>query len=669
MLKAIRDLNVVQELMLILAIPLLILLTLLGREVTSNYKELQILEQSEAVFRITAEVGSLVQLIAQEREFSLRSLENSSFLPQLSQASAAVDKKWTSLEENRISLAEDFEIEATRIETAYSNLNTARELLLKARGNLQKNSKEEPLFIKSFNDANVYLINFIQKLYRCAHDHIIAQQLQSSLSIISAIEEIEMSRTLTGSSLMKKSISSNIQKELLSSKIRMQQLEEDFYDIEEESQVTQLKNLFQMSQLVSSNKIVENLISSAEGPIPDHFPTLIEWYGFIDIVLKNLQQFEQSFLSNIQNEIMLRIDENEKSSLYIFLMISAAIAIPSYLSYLSVSAMKKQFKLLDDSFASIAQGDLRYFVPLDGTDEFGILASSINNNLIENTRSVVIDLGKASSTINDSTQDLASAVKVIMTTSNQQSAGVKEVVSTMEDTDQLSKQISNNILDVKETISKTQSEIERGFTKINDNQEIMELIRGSSDSMIQGIKTLSEQINSIWDIVNIINSIADQTKIIAFNAELEASSAGEAGKNFQIVATEIRRLADNTVSSTDDIRKKIGEIQRSSDQLIVKAEDGTSKVQTGWEASQDLKTIFSSVRDASIKTVETTSVVSKSVQQQVYAFEQILLTMKQISEGINNFVGTTSGMTTLSQHLHTTSNQLQQIVNRYKLPN
>ena len=70
---------------------------------------------------------------------------------------------------------------------------------------------------------------------------------------------------------------------------------------------------------------------------------------------------------------------------------------------------------------------------------------------------------------------------------------------------------------------------------------------------ISGIKMLGEKIESIWDIVNIINGIADQTKIIAFNAELEASAAGEAGKNFQIVATEIRRLADSTVSSTNEI--------------------------------------------------------------------------------------------------------------------
>ena len=68
--------------------------------------------------------------------------------------------------------------------------------------------------------------------------------------------------------------------------------------------------------------------------------------------------------------------------------------------------------------------------------------------------------------------------------------------------------------------------------------------------------------NGIWDIVGIINNVADQTKIIAFNAELEASSSGEAGKNFHIVATEIRRLSDTILDSIKEIKIVIDEIQK-----------------------------------------------------------------------------------------------------------
>ena len=83
------------------------------------------------------------------------------------------------------------------------------------------------------------------------------------------------------------------------------------------------------------------------------------------------------------------------------------------------------------------------------------------------------------------------------------------------------------------------------------------------------IKELNTKMNGIWDIVGIINNVADQTKIIAFNAELEASSSGEAGKNFHIVATEIRRLSDTILDSIKEIKIVIDEIQKASDRLIL----------------------------------------------------------------------------------------------------
>ena len=96
--------------------------------------------------------------------------------------------------------------------------------------------------------------------------------------------------------------------------------------------------------------------------------------------------------------------------------------------------------------------------------------------------------------------------------------------------------------------------------------------KNSNNEIIDGIRALGQQIDCIGDIVTIINDIADQTRIIAFNAELEAVSAGEAGKNFHIVATEIRRLANSTVNSVNDIQSYIQNIQNASKNLIQSSE-------------------------------------------------------------------------------------------------
>ncbi|MCR5766123.1 MAG: chemotaxis protein, partial [Treponema sp.] len=146
-----------------------------------------------------------------------------------------------------------------------------------------------------------------------------------------------------------------------------------------------------------------------------------------------------------------------------------------------------------------------------------------------------------------------------------------------------------------------------------------------------------DKIENIWDIVSIINSVADQAKIIAFNAELEASSAGEAGQNFHIVATEIRRLADGIIDGTKEIKEKISEIQQSSDHLILMSESGTEKVKEGCEKAKELEEKFSSIKMSAEVTADSSNEISSIISQQTVASEQILLALKQIAFGVENF--------------------------------
>jgi len=193
----------------------------------------------------------------------------------------------------------------------------------------------------------------------------------------------------------------------------------------------------------------------------------------------------------------------------------------------------------------------------------------------------------------------------------------------------------------------------------------MDEIQNTNSDTITGIRSLGTQIESIWEVVNIINGIADQTKIIAFNAELEASAAGEAGRNFQIVATEVRRLADSTVASTTEIKARIDDIQRSSDNLILASEKGTERIREGWSLSTRLKEIFDEIKNSAEISAASSGQIVSSVGQQVSAFEQILLTLKQISEGIDDFAVTTRATTGAAESLREMGDDLKTIINRY----
>ncbi len=292
---------------------------------------------------------------------------------------------------------------------------------------------------------------------------------------------------------------------------------------------------------------------------------------------------------------------------------------------------------LREAFEKASGNDLTTRIDIDGKDEIAECSEGFNDLLVK-FFDLMTKLQSMTAVLTESVQNLNVTSQEVFATSNDQAAAVKEIVTTMEDSDSLSKSIAASIGSISELATGTTEAVRGGFDIIKTTLDKMNEIRASNAETIAGIKFLSEKIENIWEIVNLINGIADQTKIIAFNAELEASSAGEAGKSFQLVATEIRRLADGTVSSTSEIKNRINEIQHSSDTLIVSSEEGTRKIAEGNELTGQMNKVFEGILNSTEKTARSTDQISVSINQQVSSFEQILMTLKQISEGIDNFV-------------------------------
>ena len=281
---------------------------------------------------------------------------------------------------------------------------------------------------------------------------------------------------------------------------------------------------------------------------------------------------------------------------------------------------------------------------------FSLLCSLVNVRLMKGMRSGERSLGKR---IYAETQSLVLSAKDTAATASEQNESVKEIVATMEDCTALSEDISTKVGDVSSLTVKTNSDIASGVDLIADNKQQLYQIAEANKTTIDGIKELGGKISTIWDIVTLINTVADQAKIIAFNAELEASSAGEAGKNFHIVASEIRRLADGIISGTKEIKDKIAEIEKSSDTLILMSENGTEKIAQGVDRAKMLEERFASMKSASEITAESAEKMSAIIQQQTSATEQILLTLKKIAARVEHFSEEAAHIFTASENLNT----------------
>ncbi|MFP4363480.1 MAG: methyl-accepting chemotaxis protein [Spirochaetia bacterium] len=383
----------------------------------------------------------------------------------------------------------------------------------------------------------------------------------------------------------------------------------------------------------------------------------------IPVIFTNLSIF-LSFVASTSTENMdLELLKNKIFGVVVVNIITLSASI-----LLNIFTTKTKIDNLDDSVSMFASksGDLTHHSPTDIANEFGHIMY-LMNMAIANFRRLIRKLQHTSSILSDSTRSMAVSTQEISSTANQQAASVKEIVSTMEDSNKMSKDIQTKIREVAKLSNQTRDYVDKGVETIQKNNSQMSTIQDQYTETIQGIKGLGEQIDSIWEIVGIINNIADQTKIIAFNAELEAASAGEAGKNFEIVASEIRRLADNTMSSTKQIRERITDIQKSSDKLVLVSQTGADTVDRGWDLTKQVEDAFHEILSSTEISSKAADQIATSIEQQTSSSEQILVTLKQISEGVNNFVNSTGSITEFSTKLKNLANELNEIVSKYKV--
>lgn len=286
--------------------------------------------------------------------------------------------------------------------------------------------------------------------------------------------------------------------------------------------------------------------------------------------------------------------------------------------------------LVVESVKTACQGEIGHKVDLDTPDEFGVLARSYNQMLdlivylIRQTQESSRRLAQSSSEILSATEQQASGAA-------EQAASISETTATMEELAATYRQIADNANQVVGMAETSLGSAEAGQQAVMNTLGAMEEIKSRSQASANKILSLGERSQQIGQVLEIINSIADQTKILALNAAIEAARAGEAGKGFSVVAIEIRKLAESVVDSTGEIGSIMTEIQSAANELVIATEQELKQVQSG----VDLAHTTGESLDQILETIEQTTVAAKEIsaatQQQKSATDQVVKAMREVA--------------------------------------
>lgn len=314
----------------------------------------------------------------------------------------------------------------------------------------------------------------------------------------------------------------------------------------------------------------------------------------------------------------------------------------------------------------IAQGDLSGDIALDGNDEIADLACA-TREMRRKLHDLTAEVSANAAKVYAAAQEITMAVDGQAATSTEMSSSVAEITSTMEELSASSTQIADHSKSVVDVANRTLDGSRKGFDAMQTVLGRMGDIRSDNQHSLQEIVDLGGKSKQISKVMDIIKAVADQTKLIAFNAALEASSAGESGKRFSVVASEIRRLADSVTDSTGEIEAKINEIQDSISRLVISSEKGASGIAAGTAASANTADRLGEIVNAASLASSAAQQISLSTQQQKTASNQVVVALREIVTASSHTALSITRISQISKEMSGLSARLDALAHQFKL--
>ncbi len=226
----------------------------------------------------------------------------------------------------------------------------------------------------------------------------------------------------------------------------------------------------------------------------------------------------------------------------------------------------------------------------------------------------------------------------LQSAANQQASGAREsatamteITTTIGELLATSRQIAESAQRVAHITEQTAGAARNGDTTAQKTQDSVSSIKRQVDLIVAYMLELGKKSQQIGGILEIINELSEQTNILAINATIEASGAGEAGARFAVIADEIRKLADRVGGSTKEIRSLIEEIRSSVNTTVMATEGGSKAVDLGARQFVEVSTALRQIADLLQTTTQASKEIELSTKQQTTAVEQVNIAISNVA--------------------------------------
>jgi methyl-accepting chemotaxis protein len=332
----------------------------------------------------------------------------------------------------------------------------------------------------------------------------------------------------------------------------------------------------------------------------------------------------------------------------------------------TVEELRRKVDMILSTVTKAAEGDLTVKLHIAGDDELGQLARGVQS-MIDSLNFLVAQVQRSGIQVTSSATHIAATAKEQEATVAEQAATVNEVVTTATEISATAKELVKTMDEVAKVAESTAGSAESGQAGLKKMGMTMHQVVEASSSIAAKLEVLNEKASNINTVVTTITKVADQTNLLSLNAAIEAEKAGEYGLGFSVVATEIRRLADQTAVATWDIEQMVKEMQSAVTAGVMSVEKFTEEVRR----SVDEVSLISGQLTQIINQVQALTPrfesVHEGMQFQSQGAEQIKQAIVSLSESAQQTVDSLRQSHSSIDHLNDAARMLQGGVSKFKV--
>ncbi|MQA42428.1 methyl-accepting chemotaxis protein [Rugamonas aquatica] len=303
----------------------------------------------------------------------------------------------------------------------------------------------------------------------------------------------------------------------------------------------------------------------------------------------------------------------------------------------ATNLLKSKVDSLLGVVSKAAAGDLTGKIEVAGSDAIGQLAHGLDR-MFENLRALLNNVQKAGIQVTTSATEIAASAKQQEATGIEQAQTSVEILSTTKEISANTSQLLKTMEDATAVADYTTSATADAQNNLRRMDSTMQHMVSATDSINAKLAALSEKASNINSVLITITKVADQTNILSLNAAIEAEKAGEAGRGFSVVATEIRRLADQTSVSTWDIEQMLKEMQSAVSASVMGMDKFSEEIRRSVGEVRQVTDQLSGVMDQVQKLAPQFDAVLQGMQSQAVGAQQISETMMQLNDATQQTV-------------------------------